>query len=186
MVVRATRLEALRALQAAIEEGVPELEHRVFPWKPRRPGSFPFLEMMPPRWRYYPEQGTTVRLTTDGKLIRDVGRDEVMLELRLTSQDPTFRGKVEADLRNLFLDSPGHPGSLIVQVTTNADTGPFICSWEFDEDVHSESLAQNDEFESALNIIGEVPALAVRRGVKPARTTLRPGGDIASAGARDL
>lgn len=171
------RLEAFRALAAAIEGAVPELAGRVSPWDPNRAAARPRLSLVPVRMRYFPDQAEEVRTFPDeragvaaevfdpapDRVIMNVGRHEALVQLRLEHDTPELRAELAEQISEVFLGTPHHPGVLITPVFTVPEKGPFVASWELEDEEWTDDLAFNVEYETLITVTGQIPALVTRR-----------------------
>src|ERR1041385_5148597 len=91
------RLEALRALECAITQAVPELAGRICPWPglPNHNLMFPSLAIVPVRWRYMPDQAWAGFSPSPSSVVMNVGKHEALIQLRLVDATPAGRAPIE-------------------------------------------------------------------------------------------
>lgn len=163
------RLEAMRALQKAIVDAVPEFGdgqmHVVISQAPpNKKLCLPSLVIDPVRFRYLPDQESEHFEPDPARLVLNVGRHEATVQLRLAAATPFERYELQDKLVDLFLRTEGHPGVLMTPVSACPALGEFLASWEMDEDEWQDEKVFDVQYWGMVTLTGVIPAL-VTRGV---------------------
>lgn len=158
------RLEALRALEIAIECAIPALKGKICvgqaPVGHRL--EYPSLSIDPVRWKYAPDQAQeTVEIARD-RVVMNVGRHTATIQIEIVAADLSQRYELEQKVIDLFLSTPLHPGVLLTPVSACPALGTFIAAWEYDEDEWIDVAAHDGKFISRIIFDGIIPALVTR------------------------
>lgn len=161
------KLEGLRGLKTLIECDVPELDDKVCVDQAGAGHklSFPNLSITQNRSRYFPDQEEESFEPSPNSVVLNVGRHVQDIVLKLGAATTFERAELEQKILNLFLVTDGHPGILFTQLTACENLGPFVASWELEEEDWQNEKAFDRQLYSELKITGILPALVTRRGV---------------------
>lgn len=163
----ALRTEALLSLEAAIRCFAPDLDICPWPVPPTHKLMFPSLGIVPTTWTFYPDQASEHARPDPDTVVLCVGRDEVLLQLRLVHATGPQRADVEEQLLEAFRSTPLHPRELLTTVRALPRYGDVLCAWELQDETWQDEKAFDQEFWSVITVTGQVPALVTRR---PAHT----------------
>ena len=130
--------------------------------------EFPHLALIPAIFNYLPDQGR--EYTVNGvapdvgarTIVMDVGRFEVLVQLRLGTKTARQRYDIEDRISNLFLSQPMSPGVLVVEIPNCMDA---YASFEYQDHSWGQERAFEKEWYSTTTINAIVPALVTRSGV---------------------
>lgn len=163
------RLEALRALRAAIECAIPELEGKICAGQSPVDRDRPALSLaiIVGRLGYEPDQDEPRFEPAVDKLVVNVGRHEGPVKLALTAPTLGQRYELEQRLIDLFLagDGEGSPGVLTTPVTSCPELGEFVAAWCLDSDEWDDEKVFERRFVAEITLTATIPALVTRCGV---------------------
>jgi len=161
------KIEGLRAFEALIACEIPELKDQtcIDAAGPGHDLGFPSLSIEVTRSRYMPDQEDDVFSPSANAVVLNVGRHLQDIVLRLGAATTFQRGELEQKIMDLFLETDGHPGILFTQLTACEDLGPFVASWELEEEDWQNEKVFDRQAYSVIKVVGILPALVTRRGV---------------------
>jgi hypothetical protein len=164
------RVEALRALAAAIETAVPALAGKVKVGQ--QPSNveqtYPTLTLVPARWKFEPHQESvhaTIGDAADGNVVFNVGAHAGIVQLRIVATTPGERYELEQRVIDVLLGQEGRPGVFVVPVTAIASLSSWIAAFEYEADSWNDGFAFDRKLESLIELNAIVPALVARTGV---------------------
>lgn len=157
------RTHAMDKLIAILTEAVPELaDHICKMGEPHLKRTWPTLQIIPIRFRYYPQQEHEHKGLSHSVAVFDVGRHQGTIQLRLGANTPAQRWDLEDKILNVFLSQEGRPGVL---VTTIEEVHDAVVAWELEDDEWNNEKVFTKEFYSILTVRAQIPALITREGV---------------------
>ena len=166
------RLEALQALELAIEALIPGLDcFCVDQSPPSELECFPSVSLMPTRWTFEPEQALEARTLPGNVQVWNVGQHTSPVMISILATTLHERYVIEAKILDLFL-SQRHPltgihrpGILVLPVNACPELGEWLASFELESDEWNNSSAFDRRYESRIMITAIIPALTIERPV---------------------
>lgn len=165
------KLRAFRALAAAIAAGVPDLAGKitVVQAPAGKIQTYPTLVIHPVRSRLEFYQATEVFEPSADRVVMNLGRHNVTVQLQIAAGTLGERFALEAALSGFFSgdetdDAGARPGVLLTDVLDMEQLGPWRAAWEIDEEEWVEDKAGDGIYGSVTALTGLVPILVTRTG----------------------
>ena len=161
------KIEAQRRLSDAIQCAIPALRGKVCDdaAPPTHNLELPSLAIETTRSVYWPDQESEQYEPSPSSVVINVGRHVLDIKLLLNTATTYQRALIEQQLLDLFFSIEGHPGVFFSQLTDCENLGPFIASWELQEETWKNERVFDRQAGSEIKINGIIPALTTRQGV---------------------
>lgn len=180
------KFEALKWLAGRIACAIPELDGRICVGQspPNHGLTFPSLAIVPVgKWRRIVYQDDDqVFYQSPGRIVVELGRHEVMVQLQIGCATPSERYTLEQRVEmEVFDATEGHPGIVFGGVPALAEEfGDVQVSAELDDDEWNDLKAFQGQSWSYMDARLFVPMLAIRKGFTIHEVVLGLTDDFAS------